>query len=168
MRTATCAVSSQPFGGHGLSGTGPKAGGPLYVRRLLAEAPPLSWGGRLLEGLPRDLPGPVGERNTWRLRPKGTILCVADDPSDLAAQVEIVGASGNRVTQDVDDPQIGAALFAGSREALLALARRLAGRDGPIVPLHLAPWRREALLDEVSLSVNTAAAGGNASLMTIG
>jgi len=36
------------------------------------------------------------------------------------------------------------------------------------VPLHVAPYRREALLDEVSLSVNTAAAGGNASLMTIG
>ncbi|MBR0682813.1 trifunctional transcriptional regulator/proline dehydrogenase/L-glutamate gamma-semialdehyde dehydrogenase [Roseomonas eburnea] len=29
-------VGVQPFGGHGLSGTGPKAGGPLYLRRLLA------------------------------------------------------------------------------------------------------------------------------------
>ncbi len=27
-------VGSQPFGGEGLSGTGPKAGGPFYVRRL--------------------------------------------------------------------------------------------------------------------------------------
>jgi RHH-type proline utilization regulon transcriptional repressor/proline dehydrogenase/delta 1-pyrroline-5-carboxylate dehydrogenase len=34
-------VGAQPFGGHGLSGTGPKAGGPLYLRRLLAAAPPL-------------------------------------------------------------------------------------------------------------------------------
>ncbi|HVJ31490.1 MAG TPA: trifunctional transcriptional regulator/proline dehydrogenase/L-glutamate gamma-semialdehyde dehydrogenase [Terriglobia bacterium] len=34
-------VGVQPFGGHGLSGTGPKAGGPLYLRRLLASAPPL-------------------------------------------------------------------------------------------------------------------------------
>jgi RHH-type proline utilization regulon transcriptional repressor/proline dehydrogenase/delta 1-pyrroline-5-carboxylate dehydrogenase len=33
-------VGVQPFGGHGLSGTGPKAGGPLYLRRLLAAAPP--------------------------------------------------------------------------------------------------------------------------------
>ncbi|EFH11171.1 L-glutamate gamma-semialdehyde dehydrogenase, partial [Teichococcus cervicalis] len=32
-------VGVQPFGGHGLSGTGPKAGGPLYLRRLMAEAP---------------------------------------------------------------------------------------------------------------------------------
>ena len=29
-------VGSQPFGGEGLSGTGPKAGGPHYVRRFLA------------------------------------------------------------------------------------------------------------------------------------
>jgi RHH-type transcriptional regulator, proline utilization regulon repressor / proline dehydrogenase / delta 1-pyrroline-5-carboxylate dehydrogenase len=28
-------VGVQPFGGHGLSGTGPKAGGPLYLRRLV-------------------------------------------------------------------------------------------------------------------------------------
>ena len=29
-------VGSQPFGGHGLSGTGPKAGGPLYLPRFTA------------------------------------------------------------------------------------------------------------------------------------
>ncbi len=32
-------VGVQPFGGIGLSGTGPKAGGPLYLLRLLAERP---------------------------------------------------------------------------------------------------------------------------------
>ena len=32
-------VGVQPFGGHGLSGTGPKAGGPLYLKRLLSVAP---------------------------------------------------------------------------------------------------------------------------------
>src|SRR5690606_25579864 len=30
-------VGVQPFGGQGLSGTGPKAGGPLYLYRLLAD-----------------------------------------------------------------------------------------------------------------------------------
>jgi RHH-type proline utilization regulon transcriptional repressor/proline dehydrogenase/delta 1-pyrroline-5-carboxylate dehydrogenase len=30
-------VGVQPFGGHGLSGTGPKAGGPHYLPRLAAE-----------------------------------------------------------------------------------------------------------------------------------
>src|SRR5437762_2665755 len=31
-------VGVQPFGGHGLSGTGPKAGGPHYLRRLVRQA----------------------------------------------------------------------------------------------------------------------------------
>jgi len=30
-------VGLQPFGGHGLSGTGPKAGGPHYLPRFCAE-----------------------------------------------------------------------------------------------------------------------------------
>ena len=33
-------VGVQPFGGDGLSGTGPKAGGPLVLLRLLAHCPP--------------------------------------------------------------------------------------------------------------------------------
>ncbi|MBK4775449.1 trifunctional transcriptional regulator/proline dehydrogenase/L-glutamate gamma-semialdehyde dehydrogenase [Candidatus Pantoea edessiphila] len=32
-------VGVQPFGGEGLSGTGPKAGGPLYLYRLLSDYP---------------------------------------------------------------------------------------------------------------------------------
>jgi RHH-type proline utilization regulon transcriptional repressor/proline dehydrogenase/delta 1-pyrroline-5-carboxylate dehydrogenase len=32
-------VGVQPFGGRGLSGTGPKAGGPLYIGRLVKKAP---------------------------------------------------------------------------------------------------------------------------------
>ena len=30
-------VGTQPFGGNGLSGTGPKAGGPSYLRRFATE-----------------------------------------------------------------------------------------------------------------------------------
>ena len=30
-------VGVQPFGGHGLSGTGPKAGGPHYLTRFATE-----------------------------------------------------------------------------------------------------------------------------------
>jgi len=156
-------VGVQPFGGHGLSGTGPKAGGPLYLRRLLSACPPLP-----LEGLVGELPGPVGERNEYVLRSKGTVLCVARDPADLQAQADAARATGNRVTTDHDDPDISAALFAGSHDDLVALTCRLAERDGPIVPVHVAPYPLEFLVDEVSLSVNTAAAGGNASLMTIG
>ena len=42
-------VGVQPFGGSGLSGTGPKAGGPLYLRRLVSDppaaAPEIGWNG---------------------------------------------------------------------------------------------------------------------------
>jgi RHH-type proline utilization regulon transcriptional repressor/proline dehydrogenase/delta 1-pyrroline-5-carboxylate dehydrogenase len=40
-------VGVQPFGGHGLSGTGPKAGGPLYLYRLLAKRPAQAIGAAL-------------------------------------------------------------------------------------------------------------------------
>jgi len=30
-------VGTQPFGGTGLSGTGPKAGGPNYLKRFVTE-----------------------------------------------------------------------------------------------------------------------------------
>ena len=48
-------VGVQPFGGEGLSGTGPKAGGPLYLLRLLA-AMPASATADALAHLPR-MPG---------------------------------------------------------------------------------------------------------------
>ena len=159
-------VGVQPFGGHGLSGTGPKAGGPLYLLRLLSQRPPpppLS-----TRGGPLELPGPVGERNAYGQRPKGTILCLAADPAKLRAQVDAARATGNRATMDEADGNIRAVLFDGTAADLLALGKRLAARDGPIVPVFVEPYPLEFLSDEVSLSVNTAAAGGNASLMTIG
>ena len=47
------------------------------------------------------------------------------------------------------------------------LTLRMADRPGRIVPVHVAPYPRALLSDEISLSVNTAAAGGNASLMAM-
>ncbi|MFO1163246.1 MAG: bifunctional proline dehydrogenase/L-glutamate gamma-semialdehyde dehydrogenase PutA [Reyranellaceae bacterium] len=154
-------VGVQPFGGHGLSGTGPKAGGPLYVHRLLAERPPF---------MPTagELAGPVGERNSYALKPKGAILCVAEDAQALRAQRELVRTTGNRVAADESAGDIAAALFAGDPADLLALLGRLADRPGRIVPVFVEPYPREFLFDEISLSINTAAAGGNAGLMTIG
>ena len=51
-------VGSQPFGGQGLSGTGPKAGGALYLSAFLAEI------GTELAADPVvvDLPGPSGNK----------------------------------------------------------------------------------------------------------
>ena len=82
---------------------------------------------------------------------------------------------------DVALPPRGAALagvlFEGGAEGLADAMRRLAVRPGPIVRLQaLTPERLAAgedfdlaqLTEEVSIATNTAAAGGNASLMAVG
>ncbi|MEJ2531392.1 MAG: bifunctional proline dehydrogenase/L-glutamate gamma-semialdehyde dehydrogenase PutA [Halioglobus sp.] len=47
-------VGVQPFGGHGLSGTGPKAGGPLYLPRLVRPRSTADAASPPLPGLPGD------------------------------------------------------------------------------------------------------------------
>ncbi|GBR45666.1 bifunctional proline dehydrogenase/L-glutamate gamma-semialdehyde dehydrogenase PutA [Neokomagataea thailandica] len=116
-------VGSQPFGGHGLSGTGPKAGGPLYLRRLLSRTAALD--ARFHHAIPSTiaearpwldalapasaqtspahtplgtnitLPGPVGESNTYSLTPRGAVLCAGPTEQDLRAQIEASLATGN-------------------------------------------------------------------------
>ena len=210
-------VGVQPFGGRGLSGTGPKAGGPLYLGRMVADPPvavesastapaPLAafidwldaqgedkaaatarrYGAESALGLERELPGPVGERNLYALHPRGRVLLRAAMPAGLYEQMAAVLATGNRGTvEGVALPQglpagVAAAFAPDTAEPLAAalvegeagaLAAELAGRDGPIVSLFVAGssgYPLDLLLEEVSISINTTAAGGNASLMTIG
>ena len=64
-------------------------------------------------------------------------------------------------------------LLHGDAPRRLEVAALLARRPGPIVPLHAFDTGEtciplERLVVERSLSINTAAAGGNASLMTVG
>jgi RHH-type proline utilization regulon transcriptional repressor/proline dehydrogenase/delta 1-pyrroline-5-carboxylate dehydrogenase len=71
------------------------------------------------------------------------------------------------------DARFDAVLHHGSREERIGIQRALAARPGPIVALHTfdpgePPLAIERLLVERVVSVNTAAAGGNASLMTVG
>jgi len=94
-------VGSQPFGGEGLSGTGPKAGGPSYVPRFLKSASMDHAGqagkaadvntvqARLdrMRGLEMarlsviDLPGPTGESNRLSTYGRGIVLCRWTDSS---------------------------------------------------------------------------------------
>ena len=242
-------VGVQPFGGEGLSGTGPKAGGALYLQRLLATRPsglPRSLAQMLIadgavEGDARGNPaaalttlrdwlieqrepalaarcdgylaqvpagatavltGPTGERNTYTLGPRGTVLCVAATPGGARAQFAAVLATGNRalfagaagealvaalpaalkghaaVRKQADAP-FDAVLFEGDSDELQTLVKDVAQRPGPIVSVQgvsagafengdAEDYALERLLTERSVSVNTAAAGGNANLMTIG
>jgi RHH-type proline utilization regulon transcriptional repressor/proline dehydrogenase/delta 1-pyrroline-5-carboxylate dehydrogenase len=233
-------VGVQPFGGEGLSGTGPKAGGPLYLHRLLSRGPGLArspsvdddirsaalsqltrlrdWlrsDGRAqglveacdrlkqagLAGYALALPGPTGERNTYALKPRVAVACLADDDDDLLFQLVMVLATGSPAVwidtlprrqlagrlPDALQRHIGfaanltsahcdAVIVHGGAEQIADCSRTLAQREGPIVGLiACAPGQREVppsvlarLYIERTLSVNTAAAGGNASLMTIG
>lgn len=98
-------VESQPFGGEGLSGTGPKAGGPHYVHRFYLpdaiqnepvvgpevshqqvqnEIDELHWQPEALSQ--EDMPCVTGESNTLNLWPKGPVLCLGPTVEDALAQ----------------------------------------------------------------------------------
>lgn len=162
-------VGVQPFGGHGLSGTGPKAGGPLYLHRMLATAPSF---------MPdsRELPGPVGEQNFYELRPRGTVLCRSRSERGRQAQRTAAEQSGCHISHDATAP-FDAVLFEGDAAEAQTFNQFLAARPGAILPFQAlstaaleegAAYNPAWLLAERVVSVNSAAVGGNASLMMLG
>jgi RHH-type proline utilization regulon transcriptional repressor/proline dehydrogenase/delta 1-pyrroline-5-carboxylate dehydrogenase len=229
-------VGVQPFGGRGLSGTGPKAGGPLYLGRLV-QAPPVpphhssvhtdpalldfalwldgkgkrdaaetarDYGSTSAIGLQSELPGPVGEKNLYALHARGRILLAPLTEAGLFHQLTLALATGNSAMIDrssglrtslddlppsvlarlawstdwaADGPFAGA-LIEGDPERVRSLNKAIAGLPGPLVLVQSASTQEIAsgaetyclnwLMEEVSTSINTAAAGGNASLMSIG
>jgi RHH-type proline utilization regulon transcriptional repressor/proline dehydrogenase/delta 1-pyrroline-5-carboxylate dehydrogenase len=148
-------------------------------------------------GASRLLRGPTGERNIYTLVARDAVLCLADDDADRLVQLAAVLAVGSRAVWPDDaralharlsapvrehvelvadwsaaSVRFDAAIHHGGRDALLAVCARLAERPGPIVGVDaLAPGDTrvalERLVVERALSVNTAAAGGNATLMTL-
>jgi RHH-type transcriptional regulator, proline utilization regulon repressor / proline dehydrogenase / delta 1-pyrroline-5-carboxylate dehydrogenase len=106
-------VASQPFGGEGLSGTGPKAGGPSYVARFTRSTVlhPATVGGvgadvaqiqRAIDGCVvsearlgcQAMDGPTGESNQLSSYGRGVILCLGASLQDAQAQAEIVRQNG--------------------------------------------------------------------------
>jgi RHH-type proline utilization regulon transcriptional repressor/proline dehydrogenase/delta 1-pyrroline-5-carboxylate dehydrogenase len=95
----------------------------------------------------------------------------------LVSQLPASLKSYASVKKSADTP-FDAVLFEGDSDELLALVKEVAKRPGPIVSVQGVAARAlesgeedyalERLLTERSVSVNTAAAGGNANLMTIG
>ena len=68
--TIGAVVGLQPFGGHGMSGTGPKAGGPLYLQRLVHAGSSLRLPGL---GSTQSAPRPARDYVDW-LRASGRKL----------------------------------------------------------------------------------------------
>lgn len=181
-------VGVQPFGGSGLSGTGPKAGGPLYLGRLNKgagyHAPELFQA--------QELPGPVGERNLYAVHPRGRVLLLPTTSEGLEEQLEAVRATGNTAVapESARDLAIGLAeeevewvddwlaempfdhvLIEDSGTDITPILTAIAERDGPIPIVQLGspvrPYCTDWMLEEVSTSIDTTAAGGNASLMAV-
>lgn len=158
-------VGSQPFGGEGLSGTGPKAGGPLYLSRF-------NWAE--IGALPdtQTLPGPTGELNQWSLHKRPAILCLGPDPEQIAQQKQAVeDLGGTALTSDapkdaVETANIAGALWWGDAEIARDWNRLLAKRDGPLVPLITGHPDLTHVMHERHLCVDTTAAGGNAALLS--
>ena len=186
-------VGSQPFGGEGLSGTGPKAGGPAYVARLAAAEPALATlhadpspadAGALEQRLAtapvpaplstQDMPGPTGESNRLTLLPRPPVLCLGPGPDAEARQAAAVTALGGQavaaqgaVSMDWLERAGGfsAVLWWGDAETARRIDQALAARKGPILPLITALPDAAHVLHERHLCIDTTASGGNARLL---
>ncbi len=183
-------VGSQPFGGEGLSGTGPKAGGPHYVPRFRAaghhhgaDDRPEADSELVRDQLkraktdidtPREttlLPGPTGESNRLTSHARGTILCLGPDTGAQAAIATAAGCAAVEVTGRLLPGALsslsGMAVVAydGSEEMARAYRIALAGREGPIIPLAGSAELAGYAVLERHLCVDTTASGGNASLL---
>ncbi|MEW2917546.1 bifunctional proline dehydrogenase/L-glutamate gamma-semialdehyde dehydrogenase PutA [Ruegeria sp. ANG10] len=180
-------VGSQPFGGEGLSGTGPKAGGPNYMARFCApdrQHSTANWNSTMgdlpdPQGQPavirtQSLPGPTGESNRLSEFPRAPLLCMGPGPEAAQAQAEAVVTLGGTAilsTGMVDlhrlenITSISGVLWWGDDETARAIERHLARRDGPILPLIPGQPDRARVLGERHVCVDTTAAGGNAALL---
>ncbi|WP_281856093.1 bifunctional proline dehydrogenase/L-glutamate gamma-semialdehyde dehydrogenase PutA [Litoreibacter halocynthiae] len=154
-------VGSQPFGGEGLSGTGPKAGGPLYLTKFTRSngAPALP------DTL--DMPGPTGETNRLSMAPRAPFLCLGPDH---AAQLKAVATAGGiglhgEVKDVASAGDIAGALWWGDAETARDVRQVLASRDGPILQLITEVPRPCDTLAERHVCIDTTASGGNAALL---
>ncbi|MEL6957627.1 MAG: bifunctional proline dehydrogenase/L-glutamate gamma-semialdehyde dehydrogenase PutA [Pseudomonadota bacterium] len=158
-------VGSQPFGGEGLSGTGPKAGGPHYLPRFAALCDAVD-----TPAAPQDLPGPTGESNRHALHPRGPILCIGGDEAAMAQEVLDLGGRALTLGRDVapeelETLEIAGVYFAGDDATARKFEQALARRTGAIVPLVRGPLQPTHVLLERHVCIDTTASGGNAALL---
>ena len=158
-------VGSQPFGGEGLSGTGPKAGGPHYLPRF-------TLGHSAADVAPMVLPGPTGESNVMHVSPRSAVLCLGPTPADKQAQAAMAATLGSTaLLADIDLDALShartfdaVAYFADDAD-LRAIRIALSARSGALMPLLTSTDDAHRLLLERHVCIDTTAAGGNASLM---
>jgi RHH-type proline utilization regulon transcriptional repressor/proline dehydrogenase/delta 1-pyrroline-5-carboxylate dehydrogenase len=179
-------VGSQPFGGEGLSGTGPKAGGPNYISRFCApDRRPTDAKWESVADLPatasapaapstRSLPGPTGESNRLTLFARPPVLCLGPGPEAVEAQAkaaEALGGSALRATGMADLHRLEHAegfsgvIWWGDEAIARRIEQALARRPGAIIPLIPGMPDTARVMGERHVCVDTTASGGNAALL---
>ena len=132
-------VGVQPFGGSRLSGTGPKAGGPLYLSRLVAEPAP----GALddVEGGDAAIVG-IRAYTDWlaahghRLEAERCVGMMARSP--LGARAELKGPVGERNVYTLRRRGRIAAVAASENGLLIEIGAILATGNDAVVDAALA------------------------------
>ncbi len=135
----------------------------------------------------QKLSGPTGEKNILKLYPRGTILCMGgDNISDLHHQISVAILTGNNITIIGDSDKSAASnriniittdeiemrmkefdgiAIDGAKRA--DIANQVVHFDGPIRPILSGYDDAEHYVLERCLTIDTTAAGGNASLLAL-
>lgn len=150
-------VGVQPFGGEGLSGTGPKAGGPLYLYRLMHQCShhpldPLF----AVNDLPLDQPAKPAAQlfKQWLTQYAPTIRMTEHDSSCAGQQFKLPGPTGEHnlyqlkarqrilclAEQEIDLLQQLAAVFSIGSQAVLWAKQHTTSALLQHLPAALTPY----------------------------
>ncbi|MDB4038598.1 bifunctional proline dehydrogenase/L-glutamate gamma-semialdehyde dehydrogenase PutA [Candidatus Thioglobus sp.] len=234
-------VGSQPFGGEGLSGTGPKAGGPsslhgysqsisstsatdykltLYGNTEInnLKMPSLSLSKDLISKMQNNfsfiesdffdflhdeiakyttkiaLPGPTGESNSIRYKPKGTVLCLGPTAIDALKQTLLSLALGSSVISLIQEDEYNSLIALGFGKEniyrlvngpslrlmksesykvilffgnLMSVEKLIVNRHSAITPVMSSLYETWQLFNERVITEDTTASGGNANLLAL-
>ena len=234
-------VGSQPFGGEGLSGTGPKAGGPSSLHgysqsiastkttdhelKLYGNAqvnnlilPSILINEDLITKMKNQfsfiesdffdflhdeiakyatkisLPGPTGESNSIRYKPKGTALCLGPTAIDALKQTLLALVLGNSVVSLIKEDEYNSLITLGfGKESifrlvngpslklmksesykvilffgnLMSVEKLIVNQRSAITPVMSSLYETWQLVNERVITEDTTASGGNANLLAL-
>ncbi|MGB1344392.1 MAG: bifunctional proline dehydrogenase/L-glutamate gamma-semialdehyde dehydrogenase PutA [Amylibacter sp.] len=186
-------VGTQPFGGEGLSGTGPKAGGPSYLYQFVKgnvnttyeyadKKTEIENAQKIIDECYQverkvlnctSLPGPTGESNILTTYPKGIILCLGPTEKQAELQAKSVRDIGSTACivlgLDLNNlrklENFSAVMLFATIDMVRVAKKALAEKNGSIIPLITNTETLKNMKIERHVCINTTAAGGNVELL---
>ena len=186
-------VGTQPFGGEGLSGTGPKAGGPSYLYQFVKgnvnttyeyadKKTEIENAQKIIDECYQverkvlnctSLPGPTGESNILTTYPKGIILCLGPTEKQAELQAKSVRDIGSTACivlgLDLNNlsklENFSAVMLFAKIDMVRVAKKALAEKNGSIIPLITNTDSLKNMKIERHVCINTTAAGGNVELL---